>query len=125
MSISTHREYPYKVFYDGGSTYVGDPAYAPAFGVLVIVQTDKNNGRNLQAGEDFYVWLGEEWLGVDQFGVYDYLGQPGYKRVLFGRTVDNERFYEAYRRAKTDPDFPPKTGYREKEFHLVGGEDDA
>ncbi|MHC4752905.1 MAG: hypothetical protein ACYTFW_23920 [Planctomycetota bacterium] len=58
--------------------------------------------------------------GMDQgggakFGMYDYLIEPGFKRVLFGRTVTSDQFNEIFKRASNDPDFPEKTAFANKE----------
>lgn len=106
----------FRVYYDGGATYDGDPFDAPAFGVLVIVEKDANHGRHVVATKDYFVWNGSRWLSVDFIGMLDYLAQPGHKRVLFGRLVEDEYFYTVFRRANEDPDFPARTawGYNEK-----------
>ena len=113
----------YRIYYADGTTYSGDPSGAPAWGVLVIVETDPEHGRRLVTGKDYYIRDGElgrtssatafdgRWWSVDQIGMLDYLARPGWKRVLFGRTVGNEAWYEAMRRANEDPDFPARTAW--------------
>jgi len=112
----------WKIYYGDDSTFSdqdGTPWIAPARDVQVIVMTSKDHGWRTQAGSDYYVWddrgNGARWWGVDQFGMYDYLLDPGYKRVLFGRTVTSDRFSEIYSRASVDPDFPKKTSNANKE----------
>ncbi len=46
------------------------------------------------------MWRGDLWVGVDLFGLWDYLATDGWKRVLFGRTIPNAPYQEIYRRAK-------------------------
>jgi hypothetical protein len=110
----------YKVYYADGSTYTGEPWDAPAFGVLVIVEKDADHGRRLVSAKDYYVWdeKAERWWSVDFIGMVDYLGQPGRKRVLFGRTVSNEEWYRIMRFANEDNDFPTRTGWGNKEEHV-------
>lgn len=82
----------FKVFYDDGRTYQGDPFGAPGLGVICIV--DRHDFPHLHEGSDYYVWKFREngWTGVDLFGLWDYLVQPGEKKVLFGRTINNADF---------------------------------
>jgi len=107
----------YKVYYADESTYTGEPWNAPAFGVLVIVEKDPDHGRRLVSAKDYYVWDEkiERWWSVDLIGMVDYLGQPGRKRVLFGRTVPNEEWYRIMRLANEDTDFPIRTAWGSKE----------
>lgn len=117
----------WRIYYDGAdpvdSGQVG-PDGVPVFGVLVIVCRDSDHGRRLVATKDFYVWVewGDEysWLGVDQYGLLDYLAQPGWKKILIGRMVHPDRFNEAMRRADQDPDFPSRSGFHPHEPQLEG-----
>jgi hypothetical protein len=102
---------PFRIYYDGGETYDGDPWLAPALGVLVIVERDPDHGRRLIARKDFYTWRGERWWAVDHIGFYDYLIAPGPRKVIFGRMIKNEEWYDAMRRADDDPDFPTRTAW--------------
>jgi len=51
-----------------------------------------------------YVWKdignGHKWVGVNDFGLYQYLLQAGPKAVVFGETISNERFFELFREAE-------------------------
>lgn len=104
---------PFKVFYADGSTYTGDPYEAPAMGVIVIVHKDKEHGRRISAGHDYYVWEPdiERFVNVDQIGMYCYLIRPGAKRVLLGQMVSDEKYQEIFLMSQNDPDFPPRTAY--------------
>lgn len=77
----------FRIYYDGGAVYDSDPFNAPAWGVLVIVERNKDCGRILHTTKDYFVWLGSGWLSVDFVGMLDYLAQPGAKKVLFGRVI--------------------------------------
>src|SRR3990172_5918358 len=101
----------FRVYYDGGATYDGDPFWTPVFGVLVIVEQDPDHGRRLVSAKDYYVWEHKRWWAVDFVGMVDYLARPGPRRVLFGRTVPNDVWYAAMRRANEDPDFPAPTAW--------------
>ena len=103
----------YKIYYGNGITYAGDPYNAPAFDVQVIVQDSADHGRILTCRLDYYVFQPEinAWLGVDLFGLWDYLQQPGPRKVIFGRTLPSRKFNELYKIAYHDPDFSAKTGH--------------
>lgn len=75
---------------------VGTP---PARDVQVILQED-DKGPYFQSGADYYVWWDERWLGVDLFGLFDYLMDSGL--VLFGRTITNEEYQAIYQEAKVE-----------------------
>lgn len=102
----------YRIYYDGGATYDGDPFDAPAFGVLVIVEAHAKHGRRLHSHKDYFVWLGDCWLCVDFIGLLDYLAQPGPRKVCFGRMVDDDYFDQVFSQANNDPDFPKRTAWR-------------
>ena len=108
----------FRIYYDGGETYDGDPFYAPALGVLAIIQKDTTHGRRLHVCKDYFVWMGKGWLGVDFIGMIDYLTLPGAKRVLIGRMVDKEYFYKVAAEANNDPDFPERTGWHNDEVKV-------
>lgn len=112
----------WKIYYSDGSTFSdqdGTPWIAPARDVQVIVIDDRDHGWMTQAGDDYYVWDdrgdGARWWGVDNFGMYDYLIDPGYKRVLTGRRIPRDQFNEIFKRASNDPDFPTKTAFANQE----------
>lgn len=108
----------FRIYYDGGTTYDGDPYDAPAFGVLVIVEKNANHGRQLVTTKDYFVYLGDHWMSVDFIGMLDYLAQPGPRKVIFGRMVDDEYWYKVMRQANEDPDFPIRTawGFNERKI---------
>ena len=112
----------WKIYYGNDSCFsdeAGSPDLAPKLDAQVIVQHDRNHGRYLQFASDYYIWSDSCWLGVDQFGMWEYLFcSPGCKVVLAGRTISNKKYQALYQRAKKDPDFPPKTGFRPGEERL-------
>ena len=103
----------FKVWYDNGATYTGPPEQAPKRGVICIAQKDPDCGRTICRSDDFYIYSIFDgrpgWQGVDQFGLHDYLIEPGYKLVLFGRTIGNNEYKEILRKAIYDPDLPVKS----------------
>lgn len=109
----------WRIYYADGSTFAdedGPAEDAPALGVQAINQmVGTPEGRQMLHGAgqrpnrtpvDYFVLdEGDEWLGVDLFGLWDYLQRPGWRKVLFGRTISNPEFAEILYRAGHDPDF--------------------
>lgn len=94
-------------------------------GVMVIVEEVPGSGAPwvTTCGDHNYVWdcrgpVGERWFGANDFGLFDYLIQPGPRCVIFGETVDNEVFAEIFNKARNDPDFEqPKETFTRTERH--------
>jgi hypothetical protein len=63
---------------------------------------------------DYYVYMPERdaWRGCDLFGLWDYLRQPGPRKVLFGRTQFNDEYNALMKWLDHHPDLPAKSGYR-------------
>lgn len=79
------------IFYADREPFVdsdGSPFDAPARGVLAILDVH----AQVMTGFDFYWWNGDEWLGGNIFGLWDYLAAPGVKTVKFGRTVPDSLY---------------------------------
>lgn len=104
----------FRIYYADGSTFDGDAFNAPFFGVLLILEKDKEHGRRIVSNGDYYVWENTRWRAKDFIGMIDYLQQPGAKRVIAGRMVDNDAWNAAYAIADSDPDFPIRTAHH---FH--------
>lgn len=108
----------WRVYYDDRPPFSdvdGSPDLAPVWGVQAIVQTHPEVGREIEHRKDCYVWTVDGWWGVDERGFYDYLTRPGWKRVLFGRTVPNQVYERCFRQAIDDPDFPRKSAFTPRE----------
>lgn len=103
----------FRIYYINGKTYSGPPELAPVDGVLVIVERSKFHGRRLVTNGDVYCWdpIREQWLPGDDMWFDQYMREPGWKRVLFGRTVSDDEWNEVVTKATSDPDFPIKTAY--------------
>ena len=105
----------FKIWYDDGTVYSGKPELAPKRGVQCIAQTDPECGRTICRSDDFYVYQEYDGIlgfqGVDQFGLHDYLIEPGYKLVLFGRTIGNREYKSILQKAVNDLDLPVKTSW--------------
>lgn len=84
-----------------------------------IAQSDPDCGRTICRADDFYIYREFDgrlsFQGVDQFGLHDYLIEPGFKLVLFGRTIGNNEYKAILRKATTDPDLPVKTSWDSSE----------
>lgn len=110
----------WRVYYGDGTAFSdedGDPGLAPAQNVQAVAVVDDVVGRFIHSHWDYY-WYDVEadrWRGGDQFGMWDYLTRPGWKRVLFGRTLATADFDAVMRRAIEDPDLPAKSGWSPKE----------
>jgi hypothetical protein len=46
----------------------------------------------LYFGHGFYWWQDNEWFIGDAWGIQQYLNEPGWKVVRFGRTVTKEQW---------------------------------
>lgn len=96
----------FRVYYEDGSTYDGDPFDAPATGVQVITQEDpaRTKGFRLFTSKDAYCYKDGNWFQCDTPGMFDYLmGHPGPLKVLFGRMmVRDEEYYKIVNRAKEE-----------------------
>lgn len=101
----------FRIYYDGGSTFDGDPYNAPGWGAVTIVERDADHGRRLVDGKDFFIWRDGRWWAVDQWGLMDYLADPGPRKILIGRYVPNGRWTLLRQRAEADPDFPARTAW--------------
>jgi hypothetical protein len=101
----------WRIYYSDDSTFSNEdstPWSVPARDVQVIVQDHPEVGVELVTGGDYYVLMRDEhrawWWGVDIFGLFDYLIEPGYKRVLFGRTLGRKEYAQIIKKANIDKD---------------------
>ena len=102
--------------YYGNGTIVKDedclPENVPKRDVQVVLVESERVGRRVERMSDFYIWTPERggWRGVDNFGLFDYLIDPGEKIVLFGRTLSTDDFSDIMVKATQDPYLPAKSG---------------
>jgi hypothetical protein len=108
----------WRVYYGDGSTFDGDPSEAPALNVQAIAVADPVVGRFVWSARDFYWWEHDQWFGGDLFGVFDYLQRPGWKRVLFGRSIPRATFEAVMKRALEDEDLPAKSAWDDREARV-------
>lgn len=78
----------HKIYYSDGSVSEADPP--PPRDVQVIVQPHPDVGIELVTGADYYVKIDGVWVGVDIFGLFDYLLDSG--KVLFGRMMSTKEY---------------------------------
>lgn len=105
----------WRIYYGNGETFAdedGVPSGEQARNIQAIVQSDKRVGWHIQHSADYYIWRDGAWLGVDIFGLFDFLLDSGL--VLFGRTIGNDEYQEVFRRAKAEMD-TNKTAFRHGE----------
>jgi hypothetical protein len=103
----------WRIYYGDGSTVSDDvdPFTVPGVDVQAIVQRDADVGRYVLHHMDFYWWVeaDRQWHQGDVFGLWDYLARPGPKKVVFGRSLDNQSYKALLTVAVNDPDFPVKS----------------
>lgn len=88
----------WKIYYGDGSTYEGKPENAPTKDVQVII-AQENGEWYLAHKKDYYWWENDTWYEGDIFGLWDYMTRPGWKKVLFGRTLKTDRYDQILKRA--------------------------
>lgn len=104
----------WKILYgDGTVVSSGDCAVpdVPARDIQVIVQDHPEVGVEMVHGCDYYVWHHWRWWACDLFGLWDYLVEPGWKAVLFGRTLLRHEFDEIFKVAAKE-----KSGWLPREI---------
>jgi hypothetical protein len=116
----------WRIYYDDGSAFdssMGEPEDAPSFGILCIVFPDRDVGRMVMQGWDWYYYHGEEetWWGADIHGLLDnLLHNKPVRAVKQGRNTTSRNYHETLDRAVNDPDFPVKgaRAKRERPFQV-------
>jgi hypothetical protein len=107
------------VYYGDGSIIYSsdcDVFDLPGHNVQAVVHADSNVGSLIERGTDNYVWVGDDWRGVDNDGLMDYFGwYKGPQKVLKGRTLSNDEYRAIFARALNDPRLPQKSGFYEHE----------
>ena len=109
------------VVYGDRSIYAGagaESAYnAPGRDVQVVISTSLEHGFEVWRPwkeTSYFVYFpdSDRWRGVDLFGLWDYLCEPGPKKALFGRTMFDEEWQDLLAWVTDHPALPPKTGWR-------------
>lgn len=108
----------WRIYYGDGSTYdnlSGPVEDAPSRDVQVIVLADELVGRSMWHSKDYYWYDNGLWVAGDDFGLWDYLSRPGWKKVLFGRTLTKPEFLMVLEKAQADTGFLTKSGWHQTE----------
>jgi len=112
----------WRIYFADGRTFSdadGHPHESPGRYALVIVQRDDRCGRVLIHGFDWYVLdSAGQWHGCpERADVDEYMLDLPARcvRVIKGFGVPDPAFADVMRRAKADPDFPPKSATRASE----------
>lgn len=113
----THK---WKIFYGDSTTFTdedGRPEDAPCRNVQAIIQPAFRVGKAVCRQDDYYIYSESMggWQGVDKFGLYDYLSEPGVKIVKFGRTINSEEYSKLMVLVKEDTYLPPKSAWEPNE----------
>lgn len=99
----------FRIYYSDHSVIAAVDDIVPARDVQVILQHDDKVGWTTLSGSDYYIRRDERWIGVDIFGLFDFLLESGL--VLFGRTITNREFLEIYQQAKSDKNLMNKNAF--------------
>lgn len=111
----------WRIYYEDGSTFTnldGAPEDAPAFGMLMVVQTDPDVGRMIMHAWDWFFWRedDQQWWGADIYGLLDQmLHNKPLKALKQGRNTQTSNYQAILQRAIDDPDFPPKSAVKRGE----------
>lgn len=96
----------FRIYYGDGSTYSGDPYFAPPHNVQVIAQQEGDQTvllHGVQETKGTWYWDGQRWRPCDLPGLWDHLLMfVGPKAILFGRTVRDDVFWETVSRANRE-----------------------
>jgi len=104
----------FRVYYADGATFEGDFSSInslPKWGVVAIVQADKEHGRKIISGGDYYVYELEDdfgWVACDKESVY-YYREMGYPKDLIGVMVSTKKWTRIMKAAHNDPGFKTQT----------------
>jgi hypothetical protein len=123
------KRYLWRIYYGDGTTFdntQGEPEDAPPVDVQVIIQPNKDSGRQTIHQWDWYYWRNGLWYGSDIWGLLDQLLWNNVTAVKQGRTLSNEDHEKIMKKAMADPDFAPQTaiipGDRPKQAYGDGSE---
>lgn len=104
----------WRVCYRDGTAFThldGEPQDAPGGGVVAVAQEDLNVGLQVHRRSDFYV-CGEEyggWIGVDIYGLVQYLIRPGLKIIKLGEMMAPAEWKILEQKILADPNLPAKS----------------
>lgn len=86
----------WKIYYGDGSTFSnleGNPEDAPCGNVQRIAYYDEDGRRRQAHDRDYYIY-DKNWYAADIIGFYQYMSEPGFKIVKFGRMLPDSKYRE-------------------------------
>ena len=87
----------WKIYYGDGSVFTnldGEPQDAPCGNVQRIAYYDADGRRKFCHDKDYYIYENNCWYAVDMIGFLQYMSDPGFKIVKFGRMMPDLKFRE-------------------------------
>lgn len=95
----------WRIYYDDGSVFDNTlPATnAPSYGVQCIVDYSQDK-RTIHNRSTYYILTNEGWIVAEQDGLLDFILNKFSKiqKIVMGRTMTNDAFWEVYNKAKND-----------------------
>jgi hypothetical protein len=95
----------WKIYYGDGSTFSnedGPAEKAPCGRVIAVAFYDQDNRRRVCHQADYYIWDGVRWYSADINGYMQYMLEPGFKVVKFGREIGDLKYREVMTFALSD-----------------------
>ncbi len=110
----------WRIYYADGSVFDGKDGVVPIarrFQVQIVVQLDRDNGRQLVHFADYYLWRSDlgRWIGVaGELSAMMALTQHTEEItcLLWGSMMDDVSWAKIQARASSDPGFPEMQGKR-------------
>ena len=102
----------WKIYYGDGSTFTnedGGAEQAPCGRVICVAFYDEDNRRKICHQADYYLWDGKRWYSADISGFMQYMQEPGFKVVKFGREIGDLKYREIMTKALNN-DLPLSRG---------------
>lgn len=99
----------WRIYYGDGSTFDnenGGPEMAPCGRVICVSFYDEDNRRKICHYADYYIWDGKRWFSASDSGFWQYMGEPGFKVVKFGREIGDLAYRAVMSKAMNDPQMP-------------------
>ena len=87
----------WRIYYSDSSTFSnedGGAEMAPCGRVIAVAFYDDDNRRRVCHQADYYLWDGVRWYSADINGYMQYMLEPGFKVVKFGREIGDLQYRE-------------------------------
>jgi hypothetical protein len=107
----------WRIYYGDGTTFSsedGEPVDAPGYGVQCIVQPEKNRGRSVMQGWDWYYYNADgRWWGCNENALLlRHVFRKSSVAPSAGETISEEEFFAITTKAGSDPDFLPRSSIK-------------